>query len=169
MGQALSTPNVATRTDLRIRAARPADMPVLAELINGYAERGLMLPRVPELLARHFREFVVVTDAEGSVLGCAALRVYTAQLAEVVALAVRQEAQGTGVGRMLVERVEEEARALGVGTLFALTLQDSFFHRLGFRTVPKELFPLKVWADCRTCPSRDACMEIAVTREIQLR
>ena len=40
------------------------------------------------------------------------------------------------------------------GTLFALTLQDSFFHRLGFRTVPKELFPLKVWADCRTCPTR---------------
>ena len=90
------------------------------------------------------------------------------QLAEVVALAVREEAQGLGIGRMLVERVGEEARALGVGTIFALTLQDSFFHRLGFRTVPKELFPVKVWADCRSCPSRDACMEIAVEREIQL-
>ena len=168
MAQTLSASKVAARTDLTIRAAHPSDMPRLAELINGYAARGLMLPRVPGQLARHFREFVVVTDAEGKVLGCAALRVYTAQLAEVVALAVAEEAQGAGVGRMLVERVEQEARALGVGTLFALTLRDSFFHRLGFRTVPKELFPLKVWADCRTCASRDACMEIAVVREIQL-
>ena len=160
MHQALSTPK------LTLRAAHPADMPAVAGLINGYAERGLMLPRVPEQLARHFREFVVVTDGDGKVMGCAALRVYTAQLAEVVALAVAEEAQGMGVGRMLVQAIEEEARALGVGTVFALTLRDSFFHRLGFRTVPKELFPQKVWADCRTCPSRDACMEIAVVREV---
>ena len=33
---------------------------------------------------------------------------------------------------------------------------------------PKALFPLKVWADCRTCPSADACMEIAVVREVEL-
>ena len=161
-------PQTLSSTGIRVRAARPADMPRLAELINGYAGQGLMLPRVPEQLARHFREFVVATGPAGDVLGCAALRVYTPQLAEVVALAVHEEAQGLGIGRMLVERVGEEARALGVGTIFALTLQDSFFHRLGFRTVPKELFPLKVWADCRSCPSRDACMEIAVEREIQL-
>ena len=67
---------------------------------------------------------------------------------------------------MLVERIEEEARAVGIGTIFALTLQELFFHRLGFRTVPKELFPLKVWTDCRTCASRDACEEIAVVREL---
>ena len=46
MGQTVSS------TGLRVRAAHPADVPRLAELINGYAERGLMLPRVPEQLAR---------------------------------------------------------------------------------------------------------------------
>jgi len=151
---------------LQARAARPADMRQVAELINGFAARGLMLPRVPEQLVRHFREFVVATDAEGRVVGCGALRVYTAQLAEVVALAVDESAQGSGVGRMIVQLLREEARAIGVGTIFALTLQELFFHRLGFRTVPKELFPPKVWADCRTCADRDACAEIAVVTEL---
>jgi amino-acid N-acetyltransferase len=167
MGLPLESSEVAARTDLRLRAAHPADMLHISELINGFAARGLMLPRVPEQIARHFREFVVVTDADGHLLGCAALRVYTAQLAELVALAVAPEAQGRGVGRMLVERIEEEARAIGVGTVFALTLQELFFHRLGYRTVPRELFPLKVWADCRTCPTQDACEEIAVVRELR--
>jgi amino-acid N-acetyltransferase len=151
---------------LTVRAARPGDMLQVAELINAFAARGLMLPRVPEQIVRHFREFVVVTDGLGRVLGCGALRVYTAQLAEVVALAVREEAQGSGVGRMIVERLEEEARVIGVGTIFALTLQEPFFHRLFFRTVPKELFPLKVWEDCRTCADREACAELAVVKEL---
>ena len=44
-----------------------------------------------------------------------------------------------------------------------------FRHRLGFRTVPKELFPLKVWADCRMCPKLHACDEIAVALELAQR
>jgi amino-acid N-acetyltransferase len=32
--------------------------------------------------------------------------------------------------------------------------------------VPKETFPLKVWADCRNCPKLHACDEIAVAREL---
>jgi amino-acid N-acetyltransferase len=167
MGVPLESSSVAARTDLQVRAAHPADMLQVAELINGFAARGLMLPRVPEQLVRHFREFVVATDGNGRVLGCAALRIYTAQLAEVVALAVAEDAQGLGIGRALVARIEDEAREIGVGTLFALTLQELFFLRLGFRTVPKELFPAKVWADCRTCATRDACQEIAVVHELQ--
>jgi amino-acid N-acetyltransferase len=65
-----------------------------------------------------------------------------------------------------VEQVEEEARLLGIGTVFALTLQDVFFHKLGYRTVQKEMFPLKVWADCRQCPKINACDEIAVVKEV---
>ena len=150
-------------------AARPAciaDMAQVAPLVNGFAARGLMLPKTQEQLNRNFREFVVAVDPSGRVLGCAALRVYTAQLAELASLAVDEAAHGLGVGRKLVEAIEAEARLLGVGTVFALTLQDGFFHRLGYRTVPKEMFPLKVWADCRSCSKIDACDEIAVVREV---
>ena len=148
------------------RPARIADMGHVEPLINGFAARELMLPKTLEQLTRGFREFVVATDPEGRVLGCGALRVYTPQLAEIASLAVDENAHGLGVGGKLVAQLEVEAQRLEIGTVFALTLRDGFFHRLGFRTVPKEMFPLKVWSDCRSCPKLHACDEIAVVKEL---
>ncbi len=154
------------RPKVTVRAARVADMTQVEPLINGFAARELMLAKTIEQLSRNFREFVVAETEDGRILGCAALRVYTPQLAELGSLAVHADAHGLGVGRKLVERIEEEARALGIGTVFALTLQEIFFHKVGYRTVQKEMFPLKVWADCRQCPKINACDEIAVVKEV---
>lgn len=154
------------RPQVAVRPARVADMRQVEPLINGFAAQQLMLPKTLEQLNRHFREFVVAADAEGRVYGCAALRVYTPQLAEVVSLAVDEAAHGLGLGRQLVHALEEEARKLGIGTVFALTLQEVFFHRIGYGTVAKEMFPLKVWADCRGCSKLHACDEIAVVKEV---
>lgn len=149
-----------------VRRAGIADMHQVEPLIRVFAERGLMLPKTLDQLNRNFREFVVAVDPAGRLLGCAALRVFTAQLAELGSLAVDEAAHGLGVGRRLVTQIEAEARLLGIGTVFALTLQDGFFHRLGYRTVSKEMFPLKVWADCRNCSKLHACDEIAVVKEV---
>jgi amino-acid N-acetyltransferase len=108
----------------------------------------------------------VAVDPQERVIGCGALRVYSVDLAEIASLAVDESVHGAGIGRRLVERLTGEARALGLKTVFALTLQESFFHRLGFRTVPRENFPGKVWADCRSCPKLHACDEIAVALEV---
>lgn len=150
----------------RIRAARIADMRHLEPLINRFADESLMLPKTLEQLNRLFREFVVAEDEDGRVLGCGALRVFTPQLAEVSSLAVSPEAQGLGLGGRIVSALEENALELGVGTVFALTLRDGFFRRLGYRIVPKEMFPPKVWADCRNCSKLHACDEIAVVKEV---
>jgi amino-acid N-acetyltransferase len=164
---ALELPAARTpRAQVLTRPARVADMAQVQPLIAGFAAQGLMLPKTLEFLSRNFREFVVAVDGAGRVLGCGALRVYTPQLAEVASLAVSEEAHGLGVGRGVVQQLELEAGKLGIGTVFALTLQDGFFHRLGFRTVQKEMFPLKVWADCRSCSKLHACDEIAVVKEL---
>lgn len=157
---------VAARPVVTLRPARVADMRAVEPLINRFAEQNLMLPKSIEQLSRNFREFVVAEDGEGTLLGCSALRVYTPQLAELGSLAVSEKAQGLGLGRKLVEAIEAEAVKLGIGTVFALTLQDVFFHKLGYRTVPKDMFPLKVWADCRGCPKLHSCDEIAVVKEV---
>ncbi|HET8655071.1 MAG TPA: N-acetyltransferase [Longimicrobiaceae bacterium] len=149
-----------------IRPARVGDMRQVGLLINRFARQNLMLPKAHDQLARNFREFVVAVEPGGQVLGCGALRVYSEALAEIASLAVDESVQGRGVGRLLVERLLVEARALALSRVFALTLQEDFFHRLGFHTEPKESFPLKVWADCRNCPKLHACDEIAVAREI---
>lgn len=152
--------------EISVRAARIADMRQVEALVNGFARDNLMLPKTYDQLARLFREFVVAVDAAERVVGCGALRVYSDQLAEVASLAVDETVHGAGIGRRLVERLVEEAGALGIRTVFALTLQELFFHRLGFRTVPRENFPGKVWADCRSCPKLHACDEIAVAKEL---
>ncbi len=149
-----------------VRPATIADMGQVEPLINRFAQRSLMLPKTHDQLARLFREFVVAVDESGELLGCGALRVYTESLAEIASLAVAEHAHGRGIGRQVVEHLVDDARTLGIGTVFALTLQEEFFHRSGFATVPREMFPLKVWADCRTCPKLHACDEIAVAREV---
>lgn len=151
---------------LLVRPARPADMADVEPLIRAFARLGLLLPKSLDHLHRTFREFLVARDAGGALLGCVALRVYSPALAEVSALAVAPAAHGRGVGRRLMEALVHEARALGIPTLFALTLEEGFFHRIGFRTTTRERFPEKIAADCTGCPRRAGCLEITVMLDI---
>lgn len=150
-----------------VRPAAIADMLQVEPLINGFAAQNLMLPKTREQLVRLFREFVVAADEHGRVVGCGGLRIFSPTLAEIISLAVAPETQGLGLGGRIVERLVEDAETLGITTVFALTLRDGFFHRLGFRTVQKEMFPAKVWSDCRSCPKLHACDEIAVVKEVR--
>lgn len=163
--EALVLPPVDPAAPVQVRPARISDMLQVEPLINGFAATNLMLPKTREQLVRLFREFVVVADERGRVLGCGGLRIFSPTLAEIVSLAVDPAAHGLGLGGRIVERLVEEAELLGITTIFALTLRDSFFLRAGFRIVDREMFPAKVWADCRTCPKLHACDEIAVVRE----
>jgi amino-acid N-acetyltransferase len=152
---------------VRLRAARLADVPAIQALLDGFARRGLLLPRTREQLYRNFREFVVAEDVEG-IVGCGALRIYSPELAEIGALAVAERCHGRGIGRCIVDALVDEADALGVGRVFALTLQEGFFHRLGFRTGRVEEFPQKVAADCASCAKRATCIEITVVRDLRV-
>lgn len=149
---------------VRLRAGSFGDVPGMADLINGYAAHGLMLPKSPGQLYRTLREFVVAEDAQGRLLGCGALRIYDPGLAEVCSLAVADAARGLGVGRKVVDALHREAARFGLARVFALTLEPGFFHRLGYHTVEKSILPQKIEADCVGCPRRDACNEIAVVR-----
>lgn len=150
---------------VKVRAARLADVPAMLELLDGFAARGLLLPRTADQLHRHFREFVVAVD-DGGVVGCGALRIYDPTLAEVGALAVAERSHGRGIGRRIVEALLAEARALRLERVIALTLQEAFFHRIGFRTVRVEAFPAKIAADCAGCAKRATCHEIAVVYDL---
>ena len=145
-----------------VRAAVLADVARMEKLMAPFVATGDLLPRSNYDLCRHIKEYVVAEDADGAIVGTASLKVYSTSLAEIAALAVRDDQQGRGVGRALVESVIEDARALGLKEIFGLTRKPMFFLRLGFRAAEKEQFPLKVWADCARCPRQDACDEVAV-------
>ncbi len=159
------SPVEALTAPVLLRGARATDVPAIAALVAEYARWGLLLPRPADAIARDIDTFVVAVDAHG-LIGCGALRVDTPTLAELCSLAVAESYHGRGVGGMIVESIVERAQALGIPQLFALTLRERFFNRLGFRTGLIADVPEKVWADCAGCALRAACREIMVVRDL---
>lgn len=148
-----------------IRKALLKDIAPLLKLINGYAAQGIMLPRTEFELAENIRDFTVAAAGE-DVAGCGALHFYGPRSAEVRSLAVHPAWKGHGLGRRLVEALEEEAREHGIQTLFAFTYIPDFFSRLGFAEVDRRLLPSKVWKDCLRCPKLQCCDEIAMQKSL---
>jgi amino-acid N-acetyltransferase len=134
----------------------------MVALMAPYIARGDLLPRTPTDLERAIDRYVVACERDGGLLGMGALKPYAGGLAEVMALAVHADAQGRGVGQTIVERLVRRAAELGFGEVFALTRVPGFFHKLGFGTVEKGRFPLKVWSDCARCARSHCCDETAV-------
>lgn len=150
---------------METRHACVRDAPALRDLINHYAERGRMLHRSLESIYETLREFVVVVE-DGLVIGCVAVDIFWADLAEVKSLAVAEGLRGRGIGRALVEAAEADARKLGVRKLFALTYEKEFFLSRGFAVIDRDTLPEKVWRECIACPRFDACDEIAMIKEL---
>jgi len=146
---------------LALRAARVDDVDAMLALINGYAREDRMLERSREFLVEHLRDFFVAVHGE-QLLGCCALAVLTADLAEVRSLAVVPVASSRGVGKALVDACVSEARRLGLRRVFALTLVPAFFEKCGFTLVSLGRLPEKSTAECPVCPKRFACDEQAM-------
>lgn len=148
-----------------MRPATITDVPRIQEIINSHAELGKMLFKSFAQLYEHLRDFGVY-EIEGRVVGCVALTIIWADLAEVRSLAVDEDFRGRGIGRKLVEWAVEESRRLQIARLMSLTYEQRFFEKLGFVVVQKETLPLKVWSDCVRCPKNDHCDEIAMVRDL---
>ena len=155
----------AQRTFYPARPATLADVVQLESLMAPFVATGDLLPRSNYDLCRHIKEYVVV-EANGEIVACGALKVYSATLAEVAGLAVRDDWQGRGLGKRVVEALIAEARAQGLAEVLALTRKPDFFYRLGFGLSDRHHFPIKVWADCARCPRQSCCDEIAVTMKV---
>jgi len=151
---------------LEIRKAFLTDIPALLELINGYAANRIMLPRTEFEMAENIRDFVSAFDG-GRLVGCGALHFYSATSGEVRSLGVDPSLKTKGIGRALVEALEEDARAQDLHSLFAFTYVPGFFAKLGFEEVDRGELPLKAWKDCMRCPKFQACDEIAVLKRLK--
>lgn len=149
-----------------VRPGTLGDVPQLETLIAPYVATGDLLPRSNYDLCRHIKEYVVAEAPNGAIVGCGSLKVYSQELGEIAGLAVHPDAQGSGVGRALMERLVAEARASGLVEVLALTRKPAFFLKLGFLPSEKEHFPLKVWADCARCPRQNCCDEVAVVLKL---
>jgi amino-acid N-acetyltransferase len=150
---------------MNIRCAKISDVEAINALISSYAERDRMLFRSMADIYENLQCFSVA-ELDGDVVGCCSLEIIWADLAEIKSLAVDGTKKQKGIGKMLVAAAVQQAAALGIPRVFALTLEPEFFVKSGFEIVEKETLPMKVWSDCARCPKQQNCDEIAVLRTV---
>jgi amino-acid N-acetyltransferase len=128
----------------RIGAAHETDIPQLLSLNNRYAASGLTLARTPEFAANHLSDYRVLRDQSGAILGCIALDEYSPSVAEIISLAVDEDAHGLGHGRQLIRAAVSLAERRGYNELFAVSFSDELFLSAGFERVPLDTYPEKI-------------------------
>ncbi len=159
--------------EISIRPAKVGDVHGMSALINHYASNNVMLARGPQYLFQHLQDYIVATakpkkpgKLKEYVVGCAALNVLWADLAEVRSLAVHPSCQHSGLGAKIVGQLIDRCRTLEIPRVFCFTLVDKFFASCGFVPFSRELLPAIVWAECSKCPKFYHCDEISMLYEV---
>lgn len=129
-----------TATSFSVRQARTSDVRGIRALVEPLVLEGILLGKELVVFFESVQEFsVAVDDASGEVVGCGALHVMWEDLGEIRTLAVRDLWRGSGVGHEIYERLEGQARELGLRRLFCLTFETEFFGSHGFVSIGEEL------------------------------
>ncbi|MER5442835.1 amino-acid N-acetyltransferase [Streptomyces sp. NPDC002790] len=122
-----------TRKAVTVRRARTADVPEVRRLLDAYSRQGILLDKATVTLYEDIQEFwVAERDDNAAVVGCGALHIMWEDLAEVRTLAVDPQVKGSGVGHLLLEKLLQTARWIGVRRVFCLTFEVEFFAKHAF-------------------------------------
>jgi amino-acid N-acetyltransferase len=147
---------------MTIRKAELKDAQSILDLLNPYADEGIILRRSRAEIEINIPSFFVAEE-NGLVLGTVAFYSYGVHLKEIRSLAVAQTAKNRGFGRLLVESAVASIRTDSPSAkIFTLTWIPSFFRKLGFHDVEMSTLPEKIRKDCSTCTKQDNCGEIAL-------
>ena len=152
---------------MKIRPAKVTDVKQIHKLVESYADNKEMLHRSLNSIYENIQEYIVAEDENGKIAACGALHVSWEDLAEVKALAVAQEYMRQGLGTKIVEQLQKNAKELGVGKVFSLSFKPDFFiKKLGYRIIPKETLPHKIWSECINCHLFPDCGEVPLLKEL---
>jgi amino-acid N-acetyltransferase len=142
------------------------DIASIQKLLNHYSSMGDLLPRTRTDIIKNLEHFRVIRRGD-DVIACGALEHFTDELAEVRSLMVASDIKRGGLGRKIIEQLIHTAKERGVSRVMALTYVPDFFHKLGFVTVNKDIFPEKIWGICVNCYKFENCDEIAVLLKLK--
>lgn len=130
----------------QIRRARKRDVRAIEQLIQPLVETEELLPRTRASIERQLEDYHLL-EIDRNPVACVALHVYPEEKkGELACLAVRPSHENLGIGRRMVQFVEDKAREMGLDTLIALSTQTfNFFHaKGGFREgSPDDLPPAR--------------------------
>jgi amino-acid N-acetyltransferase len=112
-----------------IRRARKRDVRSLQQLIRASVESDELLPRTQAMIERQLDDYFIF-EVDKNPVACVALHAYPEEeKGELACLCVRPSHENQGLGRLMVQYVEERAREKGLHTLIALSTQAFNFFR----------------------------------------
>ncbi|KQQ03540.1 MULTISPECIES: amino-acid N-acetyltransferase [unclassified Rathayibacter] len=135
-----------------VRRARTSDVPFIQELSEPLVNNRVLLGKDRVVLYGAVQEFRIAENGDGERIGCGALHVMWDDIAEVRTLAVAQDWLGRGVGHHILERLENDARELGLSRLFCLTFEVDFFARHGYSPIGEKVVDPEVYAELLRSP-----------------
>ena len=142
---------------ISLRQAGPSDWPAIEAL--------LVANKLPTEGAQAHLSTYLLAMSNGEVVGCAGAEIY-GTLALVRSVAIAPGLQKQGIGRLLVERLLQEARARDIAALYLLTVTaPEYFAQYGFKRMKIEDAPQALRASAEfqgACPACAALMSLTL-------
>ncbi len=125
-----------------LREATADDVGGILQLIEPLETEGVLVKRSRTEIERDIASYTVL-EHDGVIFGCAALYPYPDErTGEMAALTVSPSAQGQGDGERILKRIEQQARALKLQSIFVLTTRTMhWFIKRGFVPVERSWLP----------------------------
>lgn len=125
-----------------LRQASHEDVGGILQLIEPFENDGTLVKRSRTEIERDIEQYTVV-EHDGVIFACAALYPYPEnRTGEMAALTVSPQSQGQGDGEKVLKRIEQQARAQGLESIFVLTTRTMhWFLKRGFVAVDLDWLP----------------------------
>lgn len=148
--------------EFTVRYALVEDIERIHALIKFYADKGVILQRDRNDIARSLDMFLVAEKKE-EILGVISFHDYGKRLKEIRSLAVNKNWEKNGIGSTLLKEIIDILKSrFPESKIFVLTYAPQFFIKYGFVEVDRDSLPEKIWKDCKNCTDKDNCGETAL-------
>ncbi|CNJ11409.1 amino-acid N-acetyltransferase [Yersinia enterocolitica] len=128
----------------QVRRATINDIGGILELIRPLEQQGILVRRSREQLEMEIDKFTII-ERDNLTIACAALYPFPEeQIGEMACVAVHPDYRSSSRGEMLLKRVANQARQMGLKKLFVLTTRSiHWFQERGFTPAEVDVLPIQ--------------------------
>ena len=128
-----------------IRGAKAGDVPEIMQLLDGYVQKGNLVPRTQAQVMDTIQNYCIY-EVDKAVYGCGAIYRLDDTSGEIGAIAVHEAYKSRGGGSGLMEHLIRQGRDQGYSRLFLMTTRAAdWFYGFGFLPATPEDLPEERW------------------------
>ncbi len=132
---------ISQNTYEQARRAQIEDISGIVQLIRPLEDSGALIKRSRERLKEEIKHFFIL-ERDGRIIACAALYPLNNQIGEIACVATHIHYRGAGRAQQLLKQLLEEAKAVSLQRVFALTTQSAhWFLEQGFEISSHDELP----------------------------